>query len=78
MDEDPIAEEDMVNASGELEFVNGVASIPFAPLVAGSYYFILENELNGAKIIMNSALRPDMGIIVVRAGSASPASNEED
>lgn len=65
-DMDPVVgDEDMraENATGELAFTDGKALIPFKPLSAGSYYFILKNELNGAEIYYNSAL--EFGMIVV-------------
>lgn len=68
-DMDPVAEKDMGSPKGELKFVDGKASIPFTPMTEGDYYFILTNELNGAKVSMNSATTPGMGMIVVRATS---------
>ena len=67
-DMDPVAAGDMAEDSGELTFVNGEASIPFKPLRAGNYYFILTNELNGAEVYFSSALEPSMGIISVSTG----------
>lgn len=64
-DEDPIAEEDMQQASGELSFVDGKAYISFRPLKNGRYYLILENQLNGASVFSNSA--SDYGVIYVEA-----------
>lgn len=64
-DMDPVALGDMNDAAGEVEFTNGKGTIPFKPLHAGAYYFILKNELNGASIYFDSAL--DFGVIVVTA-----------
>ena len=64
-DEDPIATENMLQATGELTFVNGAASIPFKPLTNGRYYLILENQLNGASVFVNSAI--NYGVIYVEA-----------
>lgn len=64
-DEDPIALEDMLQATGELSFTNNTAYIPFKPLTNGRYYLILENQLNGASVFSNSAI--DYGVIYVEA-----------
>lgn len=63
-DEDPIATDDLTSAAGDLEFTNGVATIPFIPQTEGYYYFLLSNTLNGATAIMNSA--NSYGVISVR------------
>jgi hypothetical protein len=63
-DLDPVATEDMENATGELKFADGKAYIPFSPQTEGLYYFLLTNELNGAKFILNSAT--SYGVIDVR------------
>lgn len=65
-DKDPIAEADMLQASGELEFnAEGKAMLPFRPLTNGRYYLILENQLNGASVFSNSAY--EYGVIYVEA-----------
>ena len=65
-DKDPIAETDMLQASGELEFdAEGKAMLPFRPLTGGRYYLILENQLNGASVFSNSAY--EYGVIYVEA-----------
>lgn len=65
-DEDPIAEADMIEASGELTFdAEGKAALPFRPLTGGRYYLILENQLNGASVFSNSAY--EYGVIYVEA-----------
>lgn len=65
-DKDPIAESDMLQASGELEFnAEGKAMLPFRPLTGGRYYLILENQLNGASVFSNSAY--EYGVIYVEA-----------
>lgn len=65
-DWDPIAEADMVTASGELEFnAEGKATLEFRPLTGGRYYLILKNELNGASVFSNSAY--EYGVIYVEA-----------
>lgn len=63
-DLDPVASEDMESATGELKFADGEAYIPFLPQTEGLYYFLLTNELNGAKFILNSAT--SYGVIDVR------------
>ena len=55
-DMDEVAEGDLVQASGDLVFENGVAKIPFLPQTYGSYYFILSNTLNGVTAYMNSSI----------------------
>lgn len=69
-DMDLVAEGYMAETAGEIEFVNGKGAIPFHPLAAGFYYFIIKNELNGASILMNSG--EQFGTIYVRAGSNAP------
>jgi len=65
-DKDPVAEADMLQASGELEFnAEGKAMLPFRPLTNGRYYLILENQLNGASVFSNSAY--EYGVIYVEA-----------
>lgn len=65
-DKDPIAEADMLQASGELEFnTEGKAMLPFRPLTNGRYYLILENQLNEASVFSNSAY--EYGVIYVEA-----------
>lgn len=71
-DEDPIAANEMVKATDDLEFVDGVAKIPFKPLAEGDYYFILSNELNGAKIYYNSALEYGMIVVKSNGGNVNP------
>lgn len=75
---DPVADGDMVLAAGEIEFQNGVGRIPFKPIHEGDYYFIIKNELNGASILMNSALDPNMGVIAVRTSGSSNPTPESD
>lgn len=62
----------MVDATGDLEFVDGIAKIPFKPLAEGDYYFILSNELNGAKIYYSSALEYGMIIVKSNGGNVNP------
>lgn len=65
-DKDPVAEVDMLQAFGELEFnAEGKAMLPFRPLTNGRYYLILENQLNGASVFSNSAY--EYGVIYVEA-----------
>ena len=77
-DMDPIADGDMALASGEIEFENGIGHIPFKPIHEGDYYFIIKNELNGASILMNCALDPNMGVIAVRTSGSSNPTPEPD
>lgn len=77
-DMDPVADGDMALAAGEIEFQNGVGRIPFKPIHEGDYYFIIKNELNGASILMNSALDPNMGVIAVRTSGSSNPTPESD
>lgn len=77
--QDPVATDDFpldFPASGTLEFVNGVAEIPFVPKHEGLYYFILKNELNGAVIHMNSATA--YGVIDVRPPANNNNNNEDN
>ena len=67
-DWDPIAE-GMVDASGEIE-VNSMSSeqeIPFKPNAFGFYYLILDVELNGAHVYLNTAEMQEYGIVYVTA-----------
>ena len=68
----------MANATGELTFVDGVAKIPFKPLAEGDYYFILCNELNGAKIYYSSALEYGMIIVKSNGGNVNPQPPVDD
>ena len=68
----------MVNATGELEFVDGVAKIPFKPLAEGDYYFILCNELNDAKIYYSSALEYGMIVVKSNGGNVNPQPPVDD
>ena len=84
-DMDPIAEGDMAQDHGIIEFheVAGepkrIGHIPFKPLHQGNYYFILKNELNGASIYMNCALDINMGVIAVEnSGSENPTPPQEE
>jgi len=78
LDEDPIAANEMANATGELTFIDGVAKIPFKPLAEGDYYFILCNELNGAKIYYSSALEYGMIIVKSNGGNVNPQPPVDD
>lgn len=69
-DMDPIAEGYMADAAGKIEFTEGKGVIPFHPLAAGFYYFIVKNELNEASILMNSG--EQFGTIYVATGSNAP------
>ena len=77
---DPVVgNEDMAadDATGILTFVDGKAMIPFKPLSAGSYYFILKNELNGAEIYYNSALEYGMIVVEGRSQNVNPQPEPE-
>ena len=59
----------MVDASGEIE-VNSMSSeqeIPFKPNAFGFYYLILDVELNGAHVYLNTAEMQEYGIVYVAA-----------
>ena len=71
----------MTNAISDEEglvFVDGVAKIPFKPLAEGAYYFILCNELNGAKIYYSSALQYGTIIVKANGGNTNPQPPVDD
>ena len=48
-----VTDEEMLEREGQVVFNDGVGAIPFKPLKAGVYYFILESKLNDASILIN-------------------------